>query len=443
MIIKKYIKQIIKKQFWRTLITNAFSSFIGETTSSVLNLISVILLVKILGNNSYTIFVLAQSYMTIIDSLVNFQSWQAVIKFGSEAIACHDYKKLSSLIKIGVIVDFSTAVLGVIASFAILPIVAHFFKWDNILITCAMLFSCEIIFHFSGTSTGILRLFNKFNMVAIQKITVATVKLFLIFLIYLLNVKSLLFVVGSYVCVDILGHILLTTFCTYVIVKSNQITLKDIFHSDISEYNKTFWKFVFWTNVTSSIDIPAKQFDVFIISTFSYELVAVFKVYKQIGAFLLQLSTPISQAILPQFSDLVARGKQKECYNVVLKIRNTILGVMLPISIIITIISPYALKIIFSEIHARYFYILSLYLLIRTYALSYTAIHPLFISLGYVKENFKLALLANFVYVAMALILSKYMSLMGIIISLFIEYFIIISVKGYIIKKRAVEISLQ
>ena len=107
---------------------------------------------------------------------------------------------------------------------------------------------------------------------------------------------------------------------------------------------------MFWTNVTSSIDIPAKQFDVFIISTFSYELVAVFKVYKQIGAFLLQLSTPISQAILPQFSDLVARGKQKECYNVVLKIRNTILGVMLPISIIITIISPYALKIIFSEI---------------------------------------------------------------------------------------------
>ena len=86
MIIKKYIKQIIKKQFWRTLITNAFSSFIGETTSSVLNLISVILLVKILGNNSYTIFVLAQSYMTIIDSLVNFQSWQAVIKFGRKRL---------------------------------------------------------------------------------------------------------------------------------------------------------------------------------------------------------------------------------------------------------------------------------------------------------------------------------------------------------------------
>ena len=78
-------------------------------------------------------------------------------------------------------------------------------------------------FHFSGTSTGILRLFNKFNLVAIQKITVATVKLFLIFLIYLLNVKSLLFVVGSYVCVDILGHILLTTFCTYVIVSQTKL----------------------------------------------------------------------------------------------------------------------------------------------------------------------------------------------------------------------------
>ena len=82
--LKEAFIKIKSNDFWRKLFKNSFYAIMGEGGSSVINLFVVFLLIKLLGNDKYAILVLAQSYMSILDLIINLQSWQSVIKFGEE-----------------------------------------------------------------------------------------------------------------------------------------------------------------------------------------------------------------------------------------------------------------------------------------------------------------------------------------------------------------------
>jgi len=315
------------------------------------------------------------------------------------------------------------------------PIIGVLLKWSSRLVQCAVLFSVEIVFHFSGTSVGVLRLFDHFNLVAIQKIIVAAVKCVAVLILLILGRDDLTLFVTVYVIADIIGHIVLTVMSIYAICKNNAVSIKGIFKASTKEYNKQFWGFAFWSNLATSIDIPVKQLDVFIMSFINYDMVAVFKVYKQIGNILVELSVPISQSIMPQFSDLVARGKTKDCYLVMEKLHKTIIIVMIPCTIIITIISPKLLLVIFGPLYSKYFFILSIYLLIRSYALSYTAVHQLFTSMGLVREDFLITGLSNILYLAIAFALVEPCGITGVLIALTTQVLLSINLKKYKIKR--------
>ena len=94
------------------------------------------------------------------------------------------YNELNSYIKIGTILDVSTAILGGIIAILIAPTLGKIFNWSNELIICSQIFSITIFSHFSGTPTAILRILNKFNLVAIQKFITAAVKLIVLLIIY-------------------------------------------------------------------------------------------------------------------------------------------------------------------------------------------------------------------------------------------------------------------
>lgn len=429
--ISNFITRIKNNIFWNKLFKNMFSAAAGEAGSAVLSVVTTILMIKILGDTNYSTFVLAQTYMCIVDGIINFQSWAAVIKFGSERMAENDKDGLQSIIKLGTIVDMITAIAGMVLALFAAPIIGWILGWNDQFIMCSQLFAIEIVFHFSGTSVGVLRLLDYFNLVAIQKIIVAGLKCIISILLLILGKRDLIFFVFVYVIADIIGHIVLSLMSLFVIRANSDVSMRGILHASTHCYSKRFWTFAFWSNLATSIDIPVKQFDVFIMSAISYEMVAVYKVYKQIGNILVELSVPISQSIMPQFSDLVARGKTKECFSVMMKLHKTIIAAMLPCTLLITVISPKALQALFGNMYAHYFYILSIYLLIRSYALSYTSIHQLFTSMGMVKEDFFITGISNLAYVLIAFSLSKVIGILGIVVALGVQIFMSINIKKY------------
>lgn len=428
-------KRIKQNDFLKNLVTNSFWAFCGDSISSVINLLITIILIKMISDNGYGTLVVAQSYMLVMDVLLNIQSWKSVIRYGQQAITSNNEDDLYGYVKLGCILDISTAILGGILSYLFATIIGGILNWNSELILCAELFSFTIFSHFSGTPTAILRLLNKFNLVAAQKIISALVKLgAFIYLLFFQSNISLIFSVIVYVITDILGNLILIIFSIYVF--SKKYSLKRLLKSSFPTKKNEFIKYTLWGTFSDILDIPVNYFDVFILSFLSTQLVAVLKVFKQIISILSKVTTPIYQAILPQFSELSALGKEKYGFNIVLKIQKAILLIMGPISLIIGFSSPLWLKYIYGELYAQYWIVLLLFLAVQTLALSYTTVHPFFISIGKAKESSYIVLISNLIYIVVSILLIQKIGMMALVISYFLQSSIVIGLKILCIKKE-------
>ena len=426
--IKQKIVTVRTNKFWRNLFKNSFWAFLGDTGSSLIVLAVTVLLIHQIGDDSYGIIVLAETYMYIMDVIFNLQSWKSTIQYGQKALTNKKPQQLRSYVKLGAIVDVGTAIVGGALAVIVTPVVGMIFGWQPELIFCARIMSIEIFFHLSGTSTAILRIMDKFNLVAIQKIIASVIKIVsLLVLLCVMEEKNICNVAWVYCLSDILGNILLVVFAMTVYGKKYGI--KKTIKAKIPNDSRKFVSFTIWSTIEGIADIPVSQLDVFIVSLLGNQSVAIFKVYKQIVNILRKVTSPIQQSIMPQFSELSAKGKQKEGYAIVIKIRNVILKVCLPISLLLGVTSPVWLNIIYGEAYAAEWYSLLTFLIIQTFALSYTTIHPFYLSLGKPKSSALILVFANIVYAVIAYLLIGKIGLMAMMVAYAVQCFTCVYLK--------------
>lgn len=431
----KYYKKIKTNSFWNNLFKNSFWAFSGDAVGSIVGLFITILLIKLIGDEQYGVLILAQTYMSIVDICLNIQSWKSVIQYGQKSMVNNDKESLGAYIRLGSILDISTAIIGGIVAIIIAPIIGNIFNWSDELIICSQIFSITIFSHFSGTPTAVLRILNKFNLVALQKFLAAIIKFIALLVVVIFKGKiNLMQATIIYSATDIISNLLLVIFAFR---EYNKIYgYKYLFKKSAIKDKKEFIKFTLWGTLGEIVDIPVNYFDVFIISLLGNGYVAVFKVFKQCIAILQKVTSPIQQSILPQFSELVAKGEKKRGYDVVIKIRNAILKIIGPIALLLGVTSVFWLRIVYGEIYAQNWYILCIYLLIQVFALSYTTVHPYFLSLNKAKYSTLYVLLANIVYCILAYILVIKIGMLGIILAYFIQCLIVIQLKINAIKKE-------
>ena len=439
--VKEKINKIKTNSFWRNLFKNSFWAFVGDSGSSLIVLSITVLLIHCIGDEKYGIIVLAETYMYMMDVILNFQSWKSTIQYGQGAITTNRSGLLRSYVKLGSIVDIGTAIMGGAISVLITPIVGAVFGWQTELIICAQIMSIEIFFHLSGVSTAILRIMNKFHMVAIQKIITASAKILALFItLVLIGQRDIIVVAWVYCLSDILGNILLVCFALFTYGKKYGI--KKTIMAKFPKDSRKFVSFTLWSTVEGIADIPVSQLDVFVVSIIGNQAVAIFKVYKQITNILRKVTSPIQQSIMPQFSDLSARNKKKEGYGVVIKIRNAILKVCLPVAIILGLSSPVWLALIYGDAYAAEWYVLLLFLIIQTFALSYTTIHPFYLSLGKPKSSALILFVANIIYAIVAFLLIEKVGLLAMAIAYAIQCLICVYLKVRGSRKEIAKIRL-
>ena len=431
---KKILHKIKNDNFWKNLFKNSFWAFFGDASASAITFIISIILIKIIGSESYGILILAQSYMNIMDVIINIQSWRSTIQYGQKALVDGNDKELHSYVKLGCIMDISTAILCFIISILLPNLIGGFLHWSNEMILCSEIFAITIISHFAGTPTAILRLFNKYNLVALSKTLAAIFKITAIVAYYLIT-KNLNLVSSTiiFMLTDFIGNILLVVFAFYNYSKKYKIS--DIIKAKMPKDAKSFISYTLWGTLSEIVDLPVQTIDVFIVSVLGNATVAIYKIFKQIIRIISKVTGPIQQSILPQFSELSAKGNEKRGFEVVIKIHKTILKYTLPISILVGVTSYFWLGKLYDMTYANYWYILFIYLMIQTYALSYTTIHPFFITLGNMRINAIIEFTANIVYLIVSYILVRAMGLLGITIAFLIQILLNIFLKYFCIKK--------
>ena len=304
----------------------------------------------------------------------------------------------------------------------------------------SIIFSCEIIFHIEGTSLGILRLFDKFNYTAIHAVICAFTKLIFIGGYLVLGGKSTIIVCVLYMIANVLKHLSLVVIALYFL--EQQIGVKRVLGSSLHNVDKEFFKYTSWNNIVSAVDVPVKYFDIFIISRISVELVAIYKVFKQVLQIFATLINPISIVIMPQFSELIAKNKVKDAYISVNRIRNIVLSGGLVMIGLTVICGKPLLNIFLGNNFGENIFLFQIMLMVQVILLSYVSIHPLLLSLGNAKQNFYIILFSNIVYIASVFIFVSKIGIYAVIMATAIQGGICIGLKIVFIKRYMIHNNL-
>lgn len=427
------LKQQIDNSFWNKLIKNVATVIVGNTGATTINFLITIILIHTIGNFQYGIFVLVQQYMNLLDGLINFQSWTGIIKYGSKAIVDRNSNNLAKILKSGFFIDGITAVLGMVIALLALPFASCLMSWNSQTTFLAAIFSIEIIFHIEGTSVGILRMFNRFELTAIQSISCAIIKLVAL-LVYIYGFNDSLFgIVIVYVVTDIIKHLMVVVMALKVL--QEQFGIKRVLSASIKDVDRAFIKFTLWSNLSSTADLPVKYFDIFIISTVSVEAVAVYKVFKQIMQVLSMLTQPISLSIMPQFSELVAKKKLKQAYEYTKKIRKILLIPGMFGVVASALIGKPILNLVLGKVYGDYILLFVLLFFITLLCISNIAVTPLFSSIGLAKEGFIYAFITNITYLIVAYLLIPYIDVYAVVIAYGVQGLSYIRIKILYIRK--------
>ncbi len=140
----------------------------GRGVAAVLELLTVAILARALTPANFGQIVLIQTYVLIVRGLFNFKLFEAVIRFGVPAIDAHDEVALRRLLRLTLFIDLAASALATVVALLAAPLVAGFLDWDSSLVLAAMLYSSVLVTAGIGTPKGILRLFDRFDVLGIQ-----------------------------------------------------------------------------------------------------------------------------------------------------------------------------------------------------------------------------------------------------------------------------------
>ena len=305
-------RQWLKDDLLRRLIANATMLFSGNMAASVLGLASLALTARALGVEQFGILVLITTYVTIVSSLFTFQSWQAIIKYGADALEQKREQDFKSLIKFGFMLDGATVIVATVLASTVASFIGQWKDWDMQHVLMATIYSATILFHLNGTPIGILRLFDRFKKIAYQNVIAAIIKLLGVTIAYAMGTGIWGFLL-VWAIVDILGKLVLIYFAFQELSHQKIHGVMQGSARNISNKFNGIWGFVWTTNINSSVRMTTREMDVMIIAVMLGPIaVGLYKIAKQFAAIIQRMIDPLYQSIYPELARLFSKGAIEE-----------------------------------------------------------------------------------------------------------------------------------
>ena len=425
--------KIYKRVIANGIIKNSIISLSSQTIAGALSFFTTLIIVAAIGVTGNGILALVISYATIFNGLFNFQSYNALIKFGAEAIEKKDKNTYSMYIKTALIQDILTAIIAYVIGNLALKYVGNFMNWDNDVIKYIGLYLITIPINITGSLNAILRLHDKFHITGLVAIIGNLSKFILTIIAYILKLG-----VYYYVWIEIILIVIQNVLRFYYALKTMKekgIPFYKVIRTKLYMDIK-FTKFNIYNNLVSAVDIPAGQAVNLIINKFlGIETLGVYNLFVKAGAIIAQITDAIGQAIFPEFSMMVAKNNLEAVLNIckkLLKTVNLLSAVMAIIALIFyKIWMPFLIKPNFD-----YAIAFSIYILFLGLSGSLVPIHQLFVSVNLVNYNLYIAIICDVIYILILIWLSCTLGLIGVMISMLLQCLLVCACKIIILVKK-------
>ena len=412
------------------IIKNTIIMFSGQTVASAIGFINTFLVLKAIGLEGNGIIAIAANYAGMFNGLFNFQSYNAMIKFGADALEKNDMPQFKKYLKQAVLQDVLTAILAFIVGYMCIDYVSDFFNWDSQMVSYIKLYLLTIPFNISGSINAVIRL-NDFVVGAKIGIKMTLIKTVLL----LVGIVAK-FEFKYYILLEIIMSIISSSLYIKSAIKYLKLTNCTDFLKVKIGFDKEFTMFNIYNNIVSTLDMPTGQITTLVINKLlGVSEVGVYNVIAKFGTLVTQVTGPLTQSLFPELSKIVAKDDEKGAFLIVKKIFIYTVGGGGVVALF-TIISYKLWLGLFIPATFENGVLMSMYVIYITVTSAVAGIHLLFVCLNLVRYNVPIVAICNAIYLGLLYILAIKFRLFGIIMALIIQAVMVAMIKYSIMKRN-------
>jgi O-antigen/teichoic acid export membrane protein len=159
------------------VLANAGMLLGGRTVNAVVGLGYMALTARGLGVERFGVLVLIHAFAQFLGDVVKFQSWQTVLQYGAKPLAEGRTVDFQQVLRFTLLLDFASSVIGVGIGVVGALFFANQLKFGVSEAPAAAAYALSVAFMVSAAPLGLLRLFDRFDIMARQTALVSIVRL--------------------------------------------------------------------------------------------------------------------------------------------------------------------------------------------------------------------------------------------------------------------------
>jgi len=224
---------------------------VGKVAGAVLHLASIAATARILDLTDFGLLMLFRSVAQMVAAIAKFQSWQALVHFGADPYESGDFGSVRSLWIRLALIDLVVGIVAMALGGAFVLGAASTVSIPTDLAYLAAVYCLIVPLQVAGTPTGILRLSDRFDLMAWQSLVTPALRLVGVSIAFLLG-APLWAVVVAWVVSDILGDVFLWA-CAIAVAKGKGLTGKAPPPAGTIVSRAILWRYLLGTNFNASL----------------------------------------------------------------------------------------------------------------------------------------------------------------------------------------------
>lgn len=368
----------------------------GEGAGAVIGLVALSLQTRGLGVVSFGLLVLVQSYVGFVAGLVKFQVWQAVVKYGAEALASDDKPRLFRIVLFCSLMDLGTALTaGTIAALAAWPI-GSLFGWSPEIRWLAVFYSLAAVATVSATPVGILRLFDRFDLLAAVGPITPALRLGLTVAVFFYDRDNIWLYAGAWLISSLFDRLVLMTLGWRELARRGLLAHRKWRLRGLTEGNKGIWSFVWANNIYVSLNMLTKQADTMVVGALAGPAAAgLYKIAKQFGALLGFLGKFVVTALFPELASMWVEKNYRHFRRTLLRVGATAAAAGLLVLAICAAIGQPLLHLTVGPEFLGAYSIMLILVAARVVGLASLVFNPALVAMGRAVKNLKLTIVVT------------------------------------------------
>jgi len=290
----------------------------GRGFTGAASLAYLALAARALGPQGFGTFSLILAYGAGIANLIQFRSWQAVIRFGAIHHGAERRDQLHRLFGFTATLDWTSALLGAVVAVFGTALAAPLLGWSSIEARDAALFGAVLLLSTGATPAGILRLGDRFDLLTYTEAIGPLIRLVGALAAWTagLGINVFLMIWATAAIAQ-----MLVGWAAALIIHRARLTLgRTAFRQTLAE-NPRLWRFMVQTNLSSSLSAIWQQLGVLAVGAVDGAVSAgAFRIASKLASSFSKPLETMTRVLYPELARLVASNDHATLRRVFLQL---------------------------------------------------------------------------------------------------------------------------